>query len=491
MNDLRLNVLKPRYEELFASCKIRGSWLPQIQAIAETIENLRSHYDAIEAQTTVPWWFIGILHYRATNFQEAHLHNSDPLTVRTVRFPEGRPIAPPANGFSYTFTESAVDALCMVKYDKAKDRSIAAWLWRFEMWDGFGSFGYARRGINSEYLWNGTNHFGSEPNQGKFITDDQFDPYAKSDQVGAAAILCYLLYKGILGAEAQELLETQTQALSKGSRFGLASGADSSFNYASVGTATLQTQVPIELLNVFKYYRQMPHQDRAIAWLQQQLPTDLLAEFALRWRANPNPVAPSVPPQILAPLTEPSIASTQTASVVPPPKTDTVQLKVPYLSQLDNVTDPYGTCNVTSVAMCMAYLGHPIRNSQGEQLEDELNAYCYEHSLDRHVGEDLAKVLRAYGYKDDYQSNAKWEDVKKWLDQGNPCIVHGYFTDSGHIIVIIGYNQKGWIVNDPYGEWYSSGYDTSRTGAGLTYSYDMMERVCGPNGTMWIHYVSK
>jgi uncharacterized protein YvpB len=199
-----------------------------------------------------------------------------------------------------------------------------------------------------------------------------------------------------------------------------------------------------------------------------------------------------VPQTVPTLLVEPSGATnTHKVAEVLPLKTDKVQLQVPYLSQLDNLTNPYGTCNVTSVAMCMAYFGHPIRNSQNAQLEDELNQYCSANGLDRHSPADLAKVLRTYGYKDDFQSNAKWGDVKQWLNQGNPCIVHGYFTGSGHIITIIGYNQTGWIVNDPYGEWYSTGYDTSKSGAGLTYSYGMMRQICGPDGDLWIHYVSK
>jgi len=169
----------------------------------------------------------------------------------------------------------------------------------------------------------------------------------------------------------------------------------------------------------------------------------------------------------------------------------TFVLKVPYLSQLDNVNDAYATCNVTAVAMCMAYYGHPIRNAKGEQLEDELNRYCYSNGLDRHSPIDLKKVLEAYGYQDNFQFKAKWANAKTHLLSGNPLIVHGYFTRSGHIITIIGFNEKGWIVNDPYGEWFQSGYDTSRSGAKLTYSYGMMERLCGTDGDLWLHFVSK
>ncbi|WP_199321853.1 C39 family peptidase [Leptolyngbya sp. FACHB-321] len=139
--------------------------------------------------------------------------------------------------------------------------------------------------------------------------------------------------------------------------------------------------------------------------------------------------------------------------------------------------------------MCLGYLGHP--NPTGEQLEDELYQYCENHSLNREAPTDLATLIQRYGYADDLQMNGHWKDIKPWLNKGNPVIVHGDFTARGHIVVIIGYNARGWIVNDPYGEWFSDGYDTNASGAGLTYSYGMMERICHPSGDLWVHYVYK
>jgi lysozyme family protein len=206
MNDFRLRTLKPRYEQLFASCQIRSSWLDRIASAAATIQSLRSrYYDAIAAQTSVPWWFTGILHYRDLGFQEAHLHNGDPLTGRTLRNPPGRPNFLPANGRTYTFVESAVDALRWQTFDTAQDRSISAWLWRFELWNGFD---YAIRGMNSEYLWNGTSHFGSGNNRGRFLPDKRFDPNAQSEQAGAAAILWYFYYKGMIDSGLQDNVGT-------------------------------------------------------------------------------------------------------------------------------------------------------------------------------------------------------------------------------------------------------------------------------------------
>lgn len=285
MDDFRLRTLKPHYEQLFASCQIRSSWLDRITSAADTIFRLRSqYYDAIEAHTTIPWWFTGILHYRESSFREAHLHNGDPLTGRTYREPPNRPAAPPTNGRVYTFVESAVDALRWKTFDTAQDRSIAAWLWRLELWNGFG---YAMRGINSEYLWNGTNHFGSGIHRGKFVADGSFDPNAPSEQVGAAALLWYFYYKG---------------AIQENSRAATLSHLDTSRALGLNSTLGVQEQGVIGLLDACKDYRELPDQNLAIAWLQQQQPLSILTEFALRWRESPTPVVtPTVQATVPAP----------------------------------------------------------------------------------------------------------------------------------------------------------------------------------------------
>jgi uncharacterized protein YvpB len=171
-----------------------------------------------------------------------------------------------------------------------------------------------------------------------------------------------------------------------------------------------------------------------------------------------------------------------------------VKLSVPYYHQLDNSENPYGTCNVTSMAMVLAYFGARRQYPQ-IRFADELNQYCKKNGLDRHKEQDLAKVVQAYGCKDDFRKTASFQGVKEWLVQGNPTVVHGYFTPSGHIICIIGYNSKGFIVNDPYGEImytpYHSYYDTYADGVGLTYSYQMIYNTCASDGQFWVHFISK
>ncbi|KPQ32244.1 MAG: putative chitinase [Phormidium sp. OSCR] len=281
----------------------------------------------------------------------------------------------------------------------------------------------------------------------------------------------------------------------------------------------------ISLVNVVKYYKDEPHQVKALKRLQAQIEAvrpDLLAdnsEFIRIWRNQSQATAkattaqgqltqqmsnvgqrfasqvvyagvaakPTAPPPPPKPAAEPTPAPPAPVGYVRPD--GSVRLKVPFFTQLDNSNNPHGSCNVTSVAMCMAYFGHPSINGSGVQLEDELYQFMLDRGLSRHSPTDLAQLLQLYGYQDDFQPDAKWQEVKAWLQQGKPCIVHGWFTASGHIVTIIGYCDRGWLINDPYGKWTANGYDTNSSGAGIVYGYQDMKDICGTDGDLWIHYV--
>jgi len=167
-----------------------------------------------------------------------------------------------------------------------------------------------------------------------------------------------------------------------------------------------------------------------------------------------------------------------------------INLDVPYRSQRDNEYNPSGSCNVSSVAMCLLYYGVKPANPN-EQLEDELYRYCLDHGLDRHSPHDLASLIKDYGHKDEFRSDARIKDIKDHLIAKKPCIIHGYFTSSGHIIVVKGFDERGFFVNDPWGEWWADGYDTKASGKNLHYSYALIKEACMPDGGCWVHFVGK
>lgn len=167
----------------------------------------------------------------------------------------------------------------------------------------------------------------------------------------------------------------------------------------------------------------------------------------------------------------------------------------PYLSQRDNEFNPSGACNVTSVAMCLKYFGIKGDDSY-PQLEDQAYQKCLDNNWSRHDPLGLKALIESYpGMKDDFTSSGTLEDIKQAISAGIPCILHGYFTRSGHIIVAYGFDDQGLIVNDPWGEWFESGYEDS-SGENLHYSWGMISRLCSPESTtepkdIWLHRVHK
>jgi uncharacterized protein YvpB len=169
------------------------------------------------------------------------------------------------------------------------------------------------------------------------------------------------------------------------------------------------------------------------------------------------------------------------------PLPDQVELNVPYFSQRDNPRYSWSTCNVTSIAMVLYYYG--LRSQSGRQLEDELLQWCFNYAG---VGSQtehnvLTALIRAYGYKSSFSTTRRWSEIKEELINRRPVVIGADLTPSGHVLTIIGYNKKGYIVNDPWGDAYTGYYNTE--GRRLLYSYGYFNQVAGPDGNVWAHFI--
>lgn len=190
-----------------------------------------------------------------------------------------------------------------------------------------------------------------------------------------------------------------------------------------------------------------------------------------------SPPIPTAQPSIAQ---SPKVASNEASNPLPPE----VQLNVPFYSQLDNQNNPSGSSSTTAVAMALAYYGLKPQKPQ-ERLPDELYRWMVNNGLSRHDPLDVVKMINTYGYGASFTTNKSFEQVKRELASGYPVIVDGYFTDFGHRVCLVGYNQQGFIVHDSYGEWTPNGYDTSKQGKFITYSYDLIRKVAIPDGLFW------
>lgn len=187
-----LKSTKASYRAAWDNMIIHPHVLPVAQRKADQIISFKDRYLPLEAITGVPWYFIGLVHMRESNNNfNTHLHNGDPLNVkvngvltfkRTTHVPYNRPKAPPKNGKTYTFEESAIDAL-LGEFGTAKiDWSIEQIALLQETFNGFG---YRNMGRPSPYLWAGSNQY----SRGKYIRDRVYDPTVVDSQLGVMVVL--------------------------------------------------------------------------------------------------------------------------------------------------------------------------------------------------------------------------------------------------------------------------------------------------------------
>lgn len=173
------------------------------------------------------------------------------------------------------------------------------------------------------------------------------------------------------------------------------------------------------------------------------------------------------------------------------------KLNVPYYTQQDNAHDWWRTCNITSIAMVMAYY-KIVGDGSGLQLEDQLYEYAQSKRLVIGSPYDMKKIYEwKLGIKDDFTlGNKDWiQAAKKNIDAGIPMTLHTQFTPAGHVINIIGYQNNHFICHDPWGKFsgvFREWVDTAPgSGKEVKYSYDMLDMFCNIEGTVWRHNVTR
>lgn len=166
-------------------------------------------------------------------------------------------------------------------------------------------------------------------------------------------------------------------------------------------------------------------------------------------------------------------------------------IKMKYYSQWLNQIDPTGSCNVSCLAMALDALGIKV-------TPDALYKRAQAKGLIVTVTDTLTILAAEYGVVDKFTSGGTFEAIKKAIDLHRPVILRGYFTKAGHIINVKGYDKNGLIVNDPWGEWWPTGYDNYASGENLHYSWNLIGRTCSPESPnnpqhIWFHqlYIPK
>lgn len=140
-----------------------------------------------------------------------------------------------------------------------------------------------------------------------------------------------------------------------------------------------------------------------------------------------------------------------------------LQKKVPYYSQIDNVSNKHRSCNVTSLAMNLNFMG---KGEDGMRLPDKLLSISNAGEITN------AKTWRKLAAEYDIESNAKDDYIELYkgndksetelkeyltklilpiLERGSSISLSLFEGCKGHVVRIQEVNATGLVIDDPYG----------------------------------------
>ena len=97
----------------------------------------------------------------------------------------------------------------------------------------------------------------------------------------------------------------------------------------------------------------------------------------------------------------------------------------------------------------------------------------------------VAAILRSYGLGAVATKSGDRATLKAHLAKGLVAVVHGDWTDNGHCVVFKGMEERGWLVNDPAGNWEDC-YDCASRGDGVAYEFGgKFDQLLSHDGDVW------
>lgn len=165
-------------QQLFDTMVVHPDMADRVRYKTERMKQNAGRY--ADVMPGIKWYMVAVIHeMECSQSFSCYLGNGQLLSKVTTIVPKGR-------GPFASFEEGAMDALKLQGADKITDWSMGHILYFLE---GYNGYGYVKRGINSPYLWSGSNHY----IKGKYVSDGKFDPEAVSAQIGVALLLQALI----------------------------------------------------------------------------------------------------------------------------------------------------------------------------------------------------------------------------------------------------------------------------------------------------------
>ena len=137
---------------------------------------------------------------------------------------------------------------------------------------------------------------------------------------------------------------------------------------------------------------------------------------------------------------------------------------VPYFHQHSNRINPSGSCQNTCIAIVLKYYG--ADDITPDVISAKWGTYVAQSTggLEKVFNEEAAR--RGLSVRDQATETGLLRELHALLDAGRPVIVHGGFSTVGHLMVLVGYDERFYYAMDPASQW------TERLNGGFTNTND-------------------
>jgi hypothetical protein len=138
--------------------------------------------------------------------------------------------------------------------------------------------------------------------------------------------------------------------------------------------------------------------------------------------------------------------------------------------------------NIITLAAVLRHYGNVVTSD--DDLEATFLDWCFEHygpgsQIDQRC---LQALLAAHGYRLTFYADWTTADLRAILNRQIPVVVNSRFTPAQHLVAVLGYGRRGWLVFDPWGD-ATTGY-RCLDGDRVWYPADYFADMVGDDGTI-------
>ena len=166
---------------------------------------------------------------------------------------------------------------------------------------------------------------------------------------------------------------------------------------------------------------------------------------------------------------------------------------VPYFHQQSNRINPSGSCQNTCIAIVLKYYG--ADDITPDMISAKWGTFVAQSTggLEKVFNEEAA--LRGLSVRDQATETGLLRELHALLDAGRPVIVHGGFSTVGHLMVLVGYDERFYYAMDPASQWterLNGGFtntDDPHIGRYTRYGRDAVENAIVSRGFIRMHQI--